>query len=1137
MKIEELSLCNLNSLTGTFHIRFNDEPFNGSGLFAVTGPTGAGKSTIFDAISLALYGRTPRLKNPDEIMSRHQGECFAELTFNINGERYRSRWEQRRSRGSSEGKLQSPKMSLVSLSDGADIILEERKSAVPSMIASITGLDYEQFTRSILLAQGDFASFLKAGINEKAELLEKMTGSEIYTRISIEAFNRARQEEEKLDRLKESTGNTEILDHESRKSLLEELDRYREERKKSSIARNSYEKARGWQEQEVLLKLRLENALFDLQNARERESESAGLEREYRKIKIVLDNLPAYESCIFLKKELDVLEGESEETENRLDKAVSRLPELEEAFRQSLEKREFSRGEVGRIQKKLRVLEVLDNSIQSAQAARDSLNDELTNQESNLKNLEERQKEIILELAALEKEKNEDRISLEENKGMLLLNETLPLLSNLQDRLISLGIEKYRTGEENSQLLDRETRKLEALHKNISLIEKEKPGDLASLMNIKNILLEMGPISKQFRECLKDKSNYLQKKNVYLEEYEESERKLNEQRSVLDKLLSLQKAENLKELSAQVRKHLHDGDVCPVCSNVYRSPTDRLADRLADRRSEEEIHLDRDAVQNEIFSLSGKLEIAAQRISNNEQKLEKCIVRLRELEDEWEISKGGFFPGLKPDEREKAIDIYQKNEQSIADCGNWQKEMEHLVKEAEMLKVGCTTLSDAQSLLSQMDKLLDKHGISGYSGHETLKVLEKKYRQYSTLSLRQDQLGRDIEKLEIRKDENYKETDNLAGSVNKLRGQINGMTGEIEKWNREKSVIAEGKDIDQWEVQISLIQREAEERENNSRENLNRCREEISTLLALKEKNIRKLPELRGRAAMSRRQLNDLLKNENLEESFFREADLAGKGDILKRKTESLREMKIRAEEVLSQAEKAYEDHLSLKPDNVSFSDLQNRMDDLEKAIEESSRMIGMIEEKISNDDKSREKLRELAGRIEAQERETEGWVKLRALIGSADGKVYRRFVQGLTLEKLVYLANIHLERLNKRYRIERSSDRELDVEIVDSWQADTVRPPSTLSGGESFLVSLALSLGLSEMVGNKIVIDSLFLDEGFGTLDPDSLETVLSALETLQSGGKLIGIISHIEAISERVPVQIKVRKISGGRSTIEIV
>ena len=176
-------------------------------------------------------------------------------------------------------------------------------------------------------------------------------------------------------------------------------------------------------------------------------------------------------------------------------------------------------------------------------------------------------------------------------------------------------------------------------------------------------------------------------------------------------------------------------------------------------------------------------------------------------------------------------------------------------------------------------------------------------------------------------------------------------------------------------------------------------------------------------------------------------------------------------------------------------------------------------------------------GLLQQLQQHYQEWQKLNSLIGSADGARYRRFAQGLTLEQLVLLANRQLQQLRSRYQLARKADAELELVVVDSWQADSTRDTKTLSGGESFLVSLALALALSDLVSHKTRLESLFLDEGFGTLDPETLESALAALDQLQASGRMIGIISHVEALKERIPTQIRVHKQAGsGWSRLEL-
>uniref|UniRef100_UPI0026300219 SbcC/MukB-like Walker B domain-containing protein n=1 Tax=Pseudomonas sp. TaxID=306 RepID=UPI0026300219 len=208
---------------------------------------------------------------------------------------------------------------------------------------------------------------------------------------------------------------------------------------------------------------------------------------------------------------------------------------------------------------------------------------------------------------------------------------------------------------------------------------------------------------------------------------------------------------------------------------------------------------------------------------------------------------------------------------------------------------------------------------------------------------------------------------------------------------------------------------------------------------------------------------------------------------------------------------------------------LEQRLQLLAVELKTLTQRQGEIRAQLQGDDARRLGQQSLFAEIDAKQVEYDLWQQLNSLIGSADGAKYRKFAQGLTLDHLVYLANQQLERLHGRYQLARRGSGELELEVIDTWQADVARDTKTLSGGESFLVSLALALALSDLVSHKTSIDSLFLDEGFGTLDGETLEIALDALDSLNASGKMIGVISHVEAMKERIPVQLKVHKSVG--------
>jgi len=208
------------------------------------------------------------------------------------------------------------------------------------------------------------------------------------------------------------------------------------------------------------------------------------------------------------------------------------------------------------------------------------------------------------------------------------------------------------------------------------------------------------------------------------------------------------------------------------------------------------------------------------------------------------------------------------------------------------------------------------------------------------------------------------------------------------------------------------------------------------------------------------------------------------------------------------------------------------------KAYEESLKTlrdaIAGLKHKLSENTAAKERIKQKQSAIDAQKNECARWEKLHGLIGSADGKKYRNFAQGLTFELMVSHANRQLEKMTDRYLLIRDEQQPLELNVVDNYQAGEIRSTKNLSGGESFIISLTLALGLSKMASRKVRVDSLFLDEGFGTLDEEALETALETLSGLQQDAKLIGIISHVSALKERISTQINITPVSGGRSSM---
>ena len=287
--------------------------------------------------------------------------------------------------------------------------------------------------------------------------------------------------------------------------------------------------------------------------------------------------------------------------------------------------------------------------------------------------------------------------------------------------------------------------------------------------------------------------------------------------------------------------------------------------------------------------------------------------------------------------------------------------------------------------------------------------------------------------------------------------------------------------------------------------------------------------------------------NEQLSESEFesREAienallSLEDKDKFSKIKN-SIKEESIKLETLKLELKKGINALKSKKDFEISKEEIKEKFEVL---IEQNKILVatsGAIIERFRKDQEIRDRNKEIYKKIDAQAQVCSTWKQLFQLIGNSKD-AFNIYVQRITLQNLLELANIHLYQLNKRYSLKMEKTykkgEELNFNLIDLYQTNQSRLVETSSGGEKFIISLALALGLSDLASKNVKIDSLFIDEGFGTLDNNTLETVISTLETLQSSGKMIGIISHVENLKERIPTQIQISKKSNGVSSLEIV
>ncbi|WP_163990248.1 AAA family ATPase [Pyxidicoccus caerfyrddinensis] len=250
----------------------------------------------------------------------------------------------------------------------------------------------------------------------------------------------------------------------------------------------------------------------------------------------------------------------------------------------------------------------------------------------------------------------------------------------------------------------------------------------------------------------------------------------------------------------------------------------------------------------------------------------------------------------------------------------------------------------------------------------------------------------------------------------------------------------------------------------------------------------------------------------------------------------ALREALAQARAVLAERRERRTRHEESGPPSLSESEAVSARERLRADVEARRRAEATLRARLESDDAARARHGTEAAALEERRRDAEVWKALGDLIGSHDGRRLKVFAQSLTLDALLLHANAHLRELARRYRLMRVPGHDLDLQVVDGDMGDEVRSVASLSGGESFLVSLALALGLASLSSETTQVETLFIDEGFGTLDPETLEVALATLDALQATGRQVGIISHVSGLAERIGIQVRVVKQGGGRSRLVV-
>ena len=1227
MKICSLRLKNINSLKGEWKLDFTKAPFADSGVFAIVGATGAGKTSLLDAICLALFHETPRLKvspSSNEVMTRHTAECLAEVEFEVKNVRYRAFWSQRRARERSDGKLQPVNVELC-LASGE--VLTTKVNEKLTLMATITGLDFARFTKSMLLAQGGFSAFLNAEANARAELLEELTGTEVYGDISKYVFEEHKQQRQNLLYQEQQLGEYESLDEETLASLRKQEAEFTERENALKSQKDNHEKQLNWLKawQNLSIKqtdlslmlevsdnawegfkpklISLESALkakvisqFYLQKQHALTVESDAAEKlkvnqiELVRLKETKEGLVKKESSA--KAKYTLCETESENFHQLESKVISPLLsdmnkqdallsktvlDLKETNEQGQKLDRQRQGDVEQLTRFTQEMQALQASLSQSQQ-NELINNELAawqqqwqyllEQQNSLLRTNELKEKLFIDKAELVRRQQDNQTKIEcETANSAQLDDALIKTEN--------DILNLTSGVEANVWLDANSQTLQEAH----LIQQA----WQIVKNYDNAHGQFLRFEEQKAEHQKQKSHLDQQLALKRQAFQEA-------KAHLDTLELLAKREERIQQLETLRSELVDNEACVLCGALehpYAHGHQAIqSHHTLDQYATQSAKVNQ--LESEGRDLKSQRQTVAELISQLEINLSEQLQVITQIElsaSEFNLASHKVWPAISDMMAWQAIQAESHAVQKQND--NTRTLLTPLMQSADNAR------QQVQTAKQTLEKLLQQQGfdeqsllainvrIEGVSKESDADTNFFHNKQAQLLQQLQPHLERPYEFQSLNQAFEQLKNRLLTWQDAKtrqetLKQQEVNQKAKLEA-NQERLMQLQQKShelnlvLETYQKDLALIQ--AQLATHLGDQSLEQKREVIKLALTLSEQGLKtaqqkmlendaEIQSLEG--GLSAQEISLSLLRENKIESqnvwqqklseagFIDEASwqtqCLGDDEIesLTRERKCLEEDKSQAQDRLLQVQGDIKKHQDTLSENTDFSldevlalkgeGLVNQIVFLQESIVELSakhsqehQSFGQVKMQLKAHDEAQVKYQANLGKLAKARDDMALMTQLQQLIGAADGAKFRKFAQSLTLDNLLYLANQRLVLLHDRYQLKRKQGDKLELVVLDTWQADSERDTRTLSGGESFLVSLALALALSDLVSHKTSIDSLFLDEGFGTLDSQTLDIALDALELLNAAGKTIGIISHVEALKERIPVQIKLSKLSG--------
>lgn len=1131
MKIQKLTIHNIASIQDAV-IDFEAHPLADSEVFLITGKTGAGKSTILDAICLALYGDTPRMDNnnmeggttdvdkdvkasdPRQLMRRNTGEAFVSLTFTgSNGTHYEATWSVARARKKPTGNLQSKVWTLVNL-DSAHTLTKDKE--IKEEMALAIGLDFQQFCRTTLLAQGEFTRFLNSHDAEKAQILEKITGVDIYSKIGAKIYAVTSDKKLRYEEAQRQVDGTQTLSEES----IEE--------KQAELASLDKELAEVKQQAD-----NCKNSLLWLTDEEQLSKRVAATQQAYEK------SLSAVQSEDFRQQEL-LLKQWTQTIDARhrlhlLGDAVRSIDKLQQARSQQKEEYDRLRGalcyeekEKERLNKEKEKTKTLLEAMAPKTSAYDKAQvivGQLTLMNACREKTRQLQREAETEQQTLTQVfvPRLEKATEQARQAQSVLTELQSQQDQAEKALQDLHLPALRTRRDEA--LEKRTRIARALE------------HLATLERTRALRTEA-------KRQIDLKEQLIDQKETELKTLQPLLLEADTRRKACKDMLEAQH-NSVDKWAKSMRRMLKMGDLCPVCHQpiTLEWPHEEELDLLF--KQSEDTYNRAEKAYGEQESQCNKLEaeVKAQRALATQMKtsydkdksVEQAERMAKESCEQCQIDRIDNTTPTALQEAEEATNrSIEEIEQNIK-VGEQEELHVKMLQEKWKKQSSLVGKLNMQAQQAQQDVEKSKLKVSELTRQQQDRQQESVKAENTLAAWLDTNVWGDNWKTSPlafahQMEEESKTYEDRKKAVQELEQQIERQTYFCQSVNDSiKSIDA---NMPQWAATVAATpQRMADltARVNRLSTSLSALQSQLQTVVKSREDN--------------QAWLNQFLEqHQELTSDKLTALDALTSAEIDRRKQELdlLRSQAVSQKALLESILNQQKAHLEKRP-ALASDDTQEglaaKISGQETRLNEIGERKGAVAQELKADREKKLLLGTLMEETKKRKEEYTKWDRLNQLLGDAKGTSFRKIAQSYVLASLIRSANSYMKTLTDRYTLHVEPGTFV-ISLEDAYQGFVRRAATTISGGESFLVSLSLALALSDM-GSQLSVDTLFIDEGFGTLSGEPLQHAINTLQSLRAqSGRHVGIISHVEELQERIPVQIQVRQEGNNSfSTVHVV